>query len=187
MLQALQTDTEKRDVSSQTSTAQIVSVTTGTTNAGDATLTRREATPIEEAEKKMRHAWAAGIVVGIVTTALTAVVLGFAEGGAVTANGGNDRRLEFFPSSALFCAFFFHLVASIHVRRGDDVHLLPLGHAPHGLPGCNGERAAELGWRSSTLCRAGLPRLVLRGRSRRRALPPIAAGERLRMNLMLEA
>jgi hypothetical protein len=107
MLQALQTDTEKRDVSSQTSTAQIVSVTTGTTNAGDATLTRREAIPIEEAEKKMRHAWAAGIVVGIVTTALTAVVLGFAEGGAVTANGVTTDVWSFFRAALFFVLSFF--------------------------------------------------------------------------------
>ena len=106
MLEALRAQTEQRDVSVQTSTTQIVSGKQERTGVGNALLISREAITIQNAERRMRYACAAGIVVGIVTAALTAVVLVFVEDGAIKANGVRTDVWSFFDAALFFVLSF---------------------------------------------------------------------------------
>ena len=169
MLEALKAQTEQRDASVQISTAHTVHGRIGVRDAGNAPLTHPEAITIAEAEEKLRYAWTAGTVVGIVTAAFTVVVLVFVEGGAITANGVTTDVLSFFDAALFFVLSFlvgwrksmFAAVMMFTFLLLDTLHM-----------GYKVATASELP------SFAGVLRLVRQRRSRRPGLPPTEAETR---------
>jgi hypothetical protein len=70
-------------------------------------LTRGEAIMFRQANKKMRYASAASMVLGVITSALTTVVWVFVEGGAITINGATIDVLTFLHAALFFSLSFF--------------------------------------------------------------------------------
>ena len=74
---------------------------------GTTGYTRSRENAIRSARRKMRYACAAGLVVGIVITALTAIVVAFFPGSATTVNGETIDVFTFLDAALFFVLSYF--------------------------------------------------------------------------------